>query len=124
MKFAIALLAGVVTGVVSSWGVGGGTILVLYLTGLAKVPQKQAQGINLLFFLPTSIAALISHIRAKLIVWLAVIPAVIAGVPAAIALSLAASCVESELLRRIFGGFVVAVGLFELFAKRKSAAQK
>ncbi|MDR0904884.1 MAG: sulfite exporter TauE/SafE family protein [Oscillospiraceae bacterium] len=119
MKFAIAVLAGALTGVVSAWGIGGGTLLVIYMSAFAKVPQQSAQGINLLYFLPTAAAALITHIKNKLVDWEAVIPTVVAGVPAAIAASLLAMHLETDIMRKIFGWFVIAVGVSEFFRKTK-----
>ncbi|MDR0838787.1 MAG: sulfite exporter TauE/SafE family protein [Oscillospiraceae bacterium] len=118
MKFALAMLAGAATGVISSWGIGGGTLLVIYMSAIAKAPQQSAQGINLLYFLPTSAAALVSHIKNKLVEWRAVVPSVLAGVPAAVATSLLALRMETDALRRVFGWFVIAVGVSELFRRR------
>ncbi|MDR2502357.1 MAG: sulfite exporter TauE/SafE family protein, partial [Oscillospiraceae bacterium] len=76
------------------------------------------QGINLTYFTPTAITALITHIKNKLIVWRAVLPAVLAGVPAAIGTSLLSTEISRSLSRRLFGAFLLAVGLFELFCKK------
>ena len=58
MSVLIALLAGAAAGVLSGFGVGGGTLLLLYLTAFAGVEQHLAQGINLVYFLPAAAAAL------------------------------------------------------------------
>lgn len=58
MSFFIPLLAGLVTGVLSGFGVGGGTLLLIYMTAFAGLPQDLAQGINLLYFLPAALTAL------------------------------------------------------------------
>jgi uncharacterized membrane protein YfcA len=114
-----AALAGLAAGVLSAWGVGGGTLLILYMTALASVEQQSAQGINLLYFLPTSLTALIFHAKNKLIDKRAVISAALAGVPAAAASSLLAARVETGVSKKIFGWFVIAVGVMELFAKER-----
>ena len=57
----IPLLAGFGTGILSAWGVGGGTLLLLIMTLFLGVDQQAAQGINLLYFLPTAALALVSH---------------------------------------------------------------
>ena len=119
MSFVFALLIGAVTGVISSWGIGGGTLLVLYMSAFTKISQQSAQGINLLYFLPTSIAALISHIKNKLIDWKCVIPAIITGVPAAVLTSTLATNTEAKLLSRCFSVFVIIVGVSEFFRKPK-----
>ena len=63
MAWPISLLAGAVTGVLSGFGIGGGTLLLIYMTAFAGVPQNLAQGVNLLYFLPTAATALPAHIK-------------------------------------------------------------
>ena len=55
------LLAGMGCGVLSAWGVGGGTLLLLVMTLFFGVDQAAAQGVNLLYFLPTAAMGLIWH---------------------------------------------------------------
>ena len=57
----LPLLAGVGCGVLSAWGVGGGTLLLLVMTLFFGVDQAAAQGVNLLYFLPTAAMGLIWH---------------------------------------------------------------
>lgn len=52
MAWLLPLLAGGVTGVLSAFGIGGGSLLLIYLTSLRRPGPAQAQGINLLYFLP------------------------------------------------------------------------
>ena len=59
----IPALVGAATGVLSGFGVGGGTLLLVYLTAVAGVDQHLAQGINLLYFLPAGLLALPAHVR-------------------------------------------------------------
>ena len=59
----IPLLCGLGAGILSAWGVGGGTLLLLVMTLVLDVDQRTAQGINLLFFLPTAASALWCHAR-------------------------------------------------------------
>ena len=124
MSFALAAGVGAVTGVLSSWGVGGGTLLVIYMTAAAGLAQQQAQGINLLYFIPTSAFALISHAKNRLIEKSAVIPAIAAGVPAALVTSFLASGIDAGVLKKIFGGFLILVGAASFFgnAARRGAA--
>ena len=63
MGWLIPALAGAVTGVLSGFGVGGGTLLLIYMTAFAGVPQNLAQGVNLLYFLPTAATALPAHVK-------------------------------------------------------------
>lgn len=117
--FWIPLLAGAATGVLSGAGLGGGTLLMLYLTGVAGVAQHTAQSINLLYALAVSPPALVQHLRAKRIpvrrLWL---PALL-GSLCALAGAMLAGYLHSALLRRLFGGFLCLVGLRELFFQEK-----
>ena len=109
MAWPISLLAGAVTGVLSGFGIGGGTLLLIYMTAFAGVPQNLAQGVNLLYFLPTAATALPAHIKNGYIDRQTVWPAVLAG--------LAGTALDVELLHRCFGGFLIVVGLRELFSR-------
>ena len=58
-----AFVSGLLTGILSGFGIGGGTLLLIYMTTFAGLDQHTAQGINLLYFIPTAITALPSHIK-------------------------------------------------------------
>ena len=99
LPFVTALAAGVL----SSWGVGGGTLLL-------GVEQMEAQAINLLFFLPTAGAGLFFHRKNGLLdrqVWR---QAALPGAAVSLAAALAASAVDTGLLRKPFGLFLLWSG--------------
>ena len=58
-----AIIIGLVSGIVSGTGMGGGTILIFLLTNICGLEQHIAQATNLIFFIPTSIAAIIVNIK-------------------------------------------------------------
>lgn len=117
LTFIAALTAGLTTGILSGFGIGGGTILMIYLTSFAGMAQKTAQGINLLYFLPTAAAALLIHSKNRQVEWKAVLPAALCGCLTAGILSMAAMHMELGLLRRLFGGFLILTGIAELRKK-------
>ncbi len=109
--FAIAVLSGL--------GVGSAGIPVLYLTAVQGLPQLEAQGLNLVFFLFCSGAALLIHVlRIPLprVYILMMIPAGLAG--SFLGTALAASLPQA-LLRTLFGVFLIATGAMGLFKRRK-----
>ena len=114
----LPLAAGAVTGVLSGFGVGGGTLLLVYMTAFAGLDQRLAQGINLLYFLPAGLMALPAHIKNGCIEKKTLVPAIGAGLACAALAAWAATTVEVELLRKCFGGFLVLVGIAELFGKK------
>ncbi len=113
----IPLLAGAVTGVLSGFGVGGGSLLLIYMTGFAGVPQNLAQGVNLLYFLPAAATALPAHVKNGYIEKKALVPAILAGLAGTALAAWLATGLDVGILRKCFGVFLLAVGTRELFCK-------
>jgi len=114
-----AFLAGTATGILSGFGVGGGTLLLVYMTAFAGLDQRLAQGINLLYFLPAGLTALPAHWKNGWIEKDALAPAIGAGLACAAAAAWAATGLQVDLLRKCFGVFLTAIGLMELFSARR-----
>ncbi len=111
VSFAVALLAGM--------GVGSAGLLVLFLTFVKNIPQLKAQGLNLLFFLFSSGAALLVHLRCTppfLGLLLLLVPTGLLGAWGGTALAL---YLPQALLRRIFGCFLLMSGTLGILAKKK-----
>ena len=96
---------------------GGGTLLLVYMTVFAGLEQKLAQGINLLYFLPAAALALPSHIKNGYIEKSALLPAISAGLICAALGAWAATGLDSGLLRKLFGAFLLIIGIRELFRR-------
>jgi len=116
----LAVLIGIATGIISGFGIGGGSLLVLYLTAFAGVAQHTAGGINLLYFIGCAPAALIGHIRQKNIEWKAVLWCSLAGIAAVIPASMLAVNLDATLLRRGFGVVLLYIGVKELRTAKKA----
>ena len=117
MEWLTAVLAGAVTGILSGFGVGGGTLLLIWMTAFAGVPQDLAQGVNLLYFLPAAAMALPAHFKNGYIDKKTALPAIAAGLAGTAAAAWAATAVDVALLRRCFGVFLICIGLRELLRK-------
>ena len=113
----IPLLAGAATGILSGFGVGGGSLLLIYMTSFAGVPQNLAQGINLLYFLPTAGAALPAHFKNGYVEKAALAPAILAGLAGTALAAWAATSLDPQVLRRCFGVFLLLIGLRELLRR-------
>ena len=105
------------TGVFASMGLGGGMVLIVYLTVFAGFSQLLAQGINLVFFIPIAIISLVLHTKNKLVEWKKAVPAVLWGTAAVIISAWLANRIEQSLLSKAFGIFLILMGLKELFFK-------
>lgn len=119
MSWLIPLAAGAVTGILSAFGIGGGSLLLIYLTTFAALDQHQAQGINLLYFLPAAAAALPAHHKNGLLDKKTILPAILAGLAAAGLAAWISNTLDTGLLRKLFGVFLLYIGLTELFRKDK-----
>lgn len=113
----LSVLAGLICGVLSGFGIGGGSLLMVWMTAVMSVEQKDAQTINLLYFLPTAAAALIFHFKNKQICKRAIVPTVLCGCAAAAGGAFLATAVDPGLLRKLFGGFLLLVGFSEIRKK-------
>ena len=105
------------TGIFASLGLGGGMILILYMTIFAGYTQLDAQGINLIFFIPIALLSLIIHTKSKLVKWKNIIPSVICGIITAVIGCIIAKNIGNEYLTKIFAVFVLLTGIKELFTK-------
>jgi len=119
-QWLVPFLVAAGAGVLSSWGVGGGTLLLVCLTLFLDVGQREAQAINLLFFLPTAGIGLLFHGRNGYLdksVWKqAALPAIIASVIGAFI----AAAVDVSLLRKPFGIFLIYSAVSILLSVRES----
>ncbi len=113
------MLAGAAAGLLSGLVVGGGTRLLVYMTTLAGLDQHLAQGINLLYFLPAGLTALPAHLKNGYVEKGLLFPAISAGLLCAALASWAATALDVDLLRKLFGGFLILIGLSELFGRVK-----
>lgn len=117
------LMVGLLTGILSGFGVGGGSLLMLYLTMFAGVQQYAAGGINLLYFIACAPAALCSHVKNGLVERPAVLWCTLAGLPVSVAAAFLASWINVGLLRRAFGVLLLYIGVRELRAGRKKGTE-
>ena len=115
----IPFLCGLGASILSAWGVGGGTLLLLVMTLFLDVDQRTAQGINLLFFLPTAASALVCHARGGYLDK----PTLKSAVPLAVAAALAGAWIATNLdvavLRKPFGVYLLLSGVSLLWPQRR-----
>lgn len=115
----LPFLCGLGASVISAWGVGGGTLLLLVMTLFLGVDQRTAQGVNLLFFLPTAVSALACHAKNGYLDK----PTLKSAVPTAVAAALigawAATAVDVAVLRKPFGIYLLASGVSLIWPRKK-----
>lgn len=112
----LEIIIGIISGIVSGIGMGGGTILILILTIFLNVEQHLSQAINLIFFIPTAVAAIVINSKQKLIDFKTSNIISIFGVIGAIIGSIIANNINSNILRKIFGVFLAIIAINEIIS--------
>ena len=119
MGFILYSIVGVIGGLIGGMGMGGGTLLIPILSIFCKVKQHQAQAINLISFIPMAIVALIIHIKNHLVVYKDLLPIIISGLITCVAGCFLSKIIAGELLKRAFGGFLLALSVFQFVSTIK-----
>ena len=119
-SFPVCVLIGSVFGFLSGLGVGGGSLLMVWLTSVLALPYPQAKAINLLFFLPAALIATIHHLRSRTLQYKKTLPAVIAGSVCAAVFYYLCRSWDLEILKKGFGILLIFVGLKELMRRKQS----
>lgn len=113
MNFA-ALLAGLFSGIIGAMGLGGGAVLIIYLSVFTDMPQLKSQGINLLFFIPIAIAAVAVYGFKKQIKWKLVLKIATWGLVGTAGGLLFTDLLGGGITAKIFGGMLILIGIGEL----------
>lgn len=116
VEWMVPFLSAAATGALSSWGVGGGTLLLVVMTLFLNVGHREAQVINLLFFLPTAGISLFFHRKNGYLdrkTWREAAPV---GAIGALIGSIISILVDVSLLRKPFGVFLLYGGSVMLWS--------
>ena len=109
------IIIGIVSGIVSGTGMGGGTILIFLLTFMCGIEQHIAQATNLIFFIPTSIVAIIVNIKNKNIKFKIATIISIFGILGAIVGANISIHTDVNRLRKFFGIFLAIIAIHEIY---------
>lgn len=114
-----SILVGTVLGFLAGLGIGGGSLLILWLTFVVGMPHETARGINLLFFLPAAVIACFFRWRQGNVDFKKVLPAILGGCAAAGICAWLAPHMDMELLKKLFGILLLFTGIREILFKPK-----
>ena len=115
--FPVAVLLGFLAGL----GVGGGSLLMLWLTVVTGMEYADARTINLLFFLPAALICTYFRRKQGSVKLKKILPAIICGCIAAVLSSIIGKHIQTELIKKCFGGLLIFTGLRELFYRARKA---
>ena len=120
-SFPFSIFIGTVLGILAGLGVGGGSLLVLWLTLVLQTSQQTAQGINLLFFLPPATISCILRYKKGILSIKKLLPAIIAGAVGAVVFSIIGNTINTEVLKKPFGLLLLYTGFREICYRPRKA---
>lgn len=115
-----ALLAGLLSGIIGAMGLGGGAVLIIYLSVFTQTDQLASQGINLMFFIPIGLLAVIIYAFKKQIKWKTTLLLAAWGLLGAVIGLMLTDLLGGELTAKLFGGLLILIGIKEIFCKNNN----
>ena len=124
MQFIYFILAGLLGGILAGMGMGGGTLTLPILVLVMNVAQLTAQFANLIAFLPSGTSALFVHVKNGLVRKENLIYMFVPSIIACVGCSFFATEANGDLLKKLFGGFLVLVAIVSFISKTAKDAKK
>lgn len=118
------IIAGVLGGIVGGMGMGGGTLTIPILTIFLHYKQLQAQGVNLIAFLPMSLIALFIHIKNKLVDFKSTWLLAVVGCVFSLGGAMLANHISNGVLKKLFALFLIGLGIWQIVEMKKNKNQK
>lgn len=117
----VMIFIGILLGFLSGLGIGGGSLLILWLTMVLGQSPETARSTNLLFFIPSSLIACIMRMQKGELELHPILPAVLSGCAAAILFSFVSERIDTAILKKLFGAVLIAAGIREIFYRPRKA---
>lgn len=111
----IEILIGIVSGIIGGLGMGGGTVLILFLSLFMNVEQHIAQSTNVIFFVPTAIATIIVSIKNRNINLKIAWSICLWGMFGAFIGAYISMKLDVNLLRKCFGLFLIVIAIYQTY---------
>lgn len=119
----IQLIIGTALGFLSGLGIGGGSLLILWLTLALGMDPQTARSINLLFFIPSALVATFLRFRSGNLKIAPLIPAIISGCISAALSAYISKSINIEVLRKLFGVILLVTAIREIFFSKKGSSK-
>ena len=121
VEFLLAFPVAAALGFLAGMGVGGGSLLLLWLTQIAHVDHPQARLINLLFYIPAAVIATLFRRKQQQLHIKTAFPGMASGCIAAFLLTFMSQHMDITLLKKLLGSLLIAIGLREIFYRERKA---
>ena len=117
----LSIFVGLILGFLAGLGIGGGSLLIMWLTLCENMEPITARAINLMFFLTAAGSVSILRIKNRDLQIRSILPAIISGCIAAAICSWVGTQIDHGILKKIFGGLLLVTGVRELFYRPRKA---
>lgn len=111
----LEIIFGFIAGNITGLGMGGGTILILLLNVFMNLNQHVSQATNLIFFIPTAIASIITNIKYRNIDFKLSKITIFFGIVGAIIGSNISQKITSNSLKKYFAFFILIIAIHEVY---------
>ena len=115
----VVIIVGTLLGFLSGLGIGGGTLLILWLTQIIGMEPIMSRTINLMFFITAAGSVSIIRVKNKVIPWRSILPAIITGCIIAWIFTILSKNMDTCALKKLFGVLLLVAGFRELFYRAK-----
>lgn len=119
-----SLIAGLFSGILGGMGLGGGGILIIYLSLFTDTKQLTSQGINLLFFVPIGLLAVIVYAFKKQIKWKITLKFAAFGLLGSVIGLYLTDFLGGKITGKLFGLLLIILGLLEIFKRNTKTVEK
>lgn len=120
-SFPVALATGFLLGILAGLGIGGGSLLILWLTLVLEMDPGTARAINLMFFICAALSVSVFRWKQGTLKLKKILPAILAGCIAAALFSWLGTRLDTQIARKLFGVLLLAAGVRELFYRPRKA---
>lgn len=117
----VTLMVGTLLGFLSGLGIGGGSLLILWLTVALNMDPLTARAINLLFFLPSGLIACTLRLYKGTLSLRPLVPAILSGCASAAIFSAVSAVLDVAVLKKLFGILLLITGIRELLYRPRKA---
>lgn len=118
-SFPVVLAVSSLLGFLAGIGVGGGSLLILWLTLVLQMEYSLARVLNLLFFLPSAVIASLFRWHQGRLELRKILPAILFGCISAGIFAAFSHRLDMEIMKKFFGILLLITGLRELTYKPK-----
>ena len=113
------MIVGAVLGFLAGLGVGGGSLLILWLTLVCHTEPETARLMNLMFFLPCALIATVFRWKQSKLPLPIALPAVLGGLAGALLGNFLGPALDTGLLKKAFGVLFILTAIRELRWRQK-----